>query len=142
MTPFNFLSLQIKVRIKINNFLELQMPFWSVIKYKPKDGCEDEFLKRAERLENQIGNDTRLSVWLKTTDCQVVQLRCKPSLDAILGTQDIGLDWLDCVDHLLEKDVKSSRTAAYSGYEVDDLRREIGLKLDYSNAYSNPPHNY
>ena len=110
------------------------MPYWSVIKYKPKDGCEDEFLKQAERLENQIANDTRLSVWLKTTDGQVVQLICKPSLDAILGTQDIGLDWLDCVDHLLEKDGKGGRTAAYSGYEVDDLRREIGPMLDYSNA--------
>ena len=110
------------------------MPYWSVIKYKSKDGCEDEFLKQAQRLENQIGNDTHLSVWLKTTDGQVVQLICKPSLDATLVTQGIGLDWLDCVDHLLEKDGKGNRTAAYSGYEVDDLRREIRLKLDYSNT--------
>ncbi len=43
------------------------------------------------------------------------------------------MDWLDSVDHLLEKDEEGSRTAAYSGYEVDDLRREIGLKLEYIN---------
>ena len=54
------------------------------------------------------------------------QLICKPSLDTILGTQDIGLDWLDSVDHLLEKDEEGSRTAEYSGFEVDDLRRKIG----------------
>ena len=54
------------------------------------------------------------------------QLICKPSLDTIVGTQDIGLDWLDIVDHLLEKDEEGSRTAAYSGFEVDDLRRKIG----------------
>ena len=109
------------------------MPYWSVIKYKPKGGCEDEFLRQAERLENEVGDDARLSIWLKTTDGQVEQLICKASLNAILGTQDIGLDWLDSVDYLLEKDEEGSRTAAYSGYEVDDLRREIGLKLEYIN---------
>ena len=62
--PSNFLSLLIKVRIKINNFWEPQMPYCSVIEYKPKDGCEDESLKQAEGLKNQIGEDARLSVWL------------------------------------------------------------------------------
>ena len=47
------------------------MPYWSVIKYKPKDRCEDEFLRQAERLENEVGDDARLSIWLKTTDGQV-----------------------------------------------------------------------
>ena len=105
-----------------------------MIKYNPKDRCDDEFLRQEERLENQIGDDARLSFWLKTTDDQVVQLICKASLDAFLGTQDIGLDWLDSVDHLLEKDLEGSRTAVYSSYYVDDLRREIGLKLDGTNA--------
>ena len=54
------------------------------------------------------------------------QLICKPSLGTILGTQDIGLDWLDIVDHLLERDEEGSSIAAYSGFEVDDLRRKIG----------------
>ena len=87
-----------------------------MIKYNPKDRCDDEFLRQEERLENQIGDDARLSFWLKTTDDQVVQLICKASLYAFLGTQDIGLDWLDSVDHLLEKDLEGSRTAAYSSY--------------------------
>ena len=78
-----------------------EVSYWSVIKYKPKKGCEDEFLENAERLENELGASERLSVWLKTTDGQVVQLICKSSLDAIIETQDIGLDWLDTVDHLL-----------------------------------------
>ena len=41
----------------------------------------------------------------------------------ILGTQHIGLERLDNVDHLLEQDGEGSRTAAFSGYKVDDLRR-------------------
>ena len=109
-----------------------EVSYWSVIKYKPKKNCEDEFLENAVRLENELGASERLSVWLKTTDGQVVQLICKSSLDAIIETQDIGLDWLDSVDHLLEKDEEGSRTVAYSGFEVDTLRREFGLNLKFS----------
>ena len=108
------------------------MSYWSVIKYKPQKGCEDEFLENAERLEKELGASQRLSVWLKTTDGHVVQLICKSSLDAIIETQDIGLDWLDTVDHLLEKDLEGSRTVAYSGFEIDTLRREFGLNLKFT----------
>ena len=108
------------------------MPYWSIIKYKPKEGCEDKFLKQAEQLENLLGDGERLDVWLKTTDGQVVQLICKETLEDILSHQDLGIDWLDRVDHLLEKDADGSRTAAYSGYEVDDLRRQFGVKLEFT----------
>ena len=54
------------------------------------------------------------------------------SLDAIIETQDVGLDWLDTVDHLLEKDNDGSRTVAYSGFEVNTLRREFGLNLKFT----------
>ena len=111
-----------------------EVSYWSVIKYKPQKGCEDEFLENAERLEKELGASERLSVWLKTTDGQVVQLICKSSLDAIIETQDIGLDWLDSVDHLLEKDEEGSRTVAYSGFEVDTLRREFGLNLKFTDV--------
>ena len=50
------------------------MPYWSVIKYKPKDGCEDEFLKQAEDFENQNSEGARLSVRLNTTEGLVVLL--------------------------------------------------------------------
>ena len=43
------------------------MPYWTVIKYKLKDIFEDEFLKQAEGLENQICEDAHPLVWLKTT---------------------------------------------------------------------------
>ena len=103
-------------------------------KVQAQKGCEDEFLENAERLENELGASERLSVWLKTTDGQVVQLICKSSLDAIIETQDIGLDWLDTVDHLLEKDNEGSRTVAYSGFEVNTLRREFGLNLKFTDS--------
>ena len=109
------------------------MPYWSVIKYNPKEGCDDEFLKQCGRIKSLDESDTHLSVFLKTTDGQVVQLICKETLEDILATQDIGLDWLDSVEHLLEKDDQGSRTAAYSGYEVDDLRSERGVKLEFTN---------
>jgi hypothetical protein len=43
--------------------------------------------------------------------------------------QDYGLDWLDSVDHLLEKDSEGSRTKAISAYEIDELRRIAGKDL-------------
>ena len=61
-----------------------------------------------------------------------MQLICKSSMDAIIETQDVGLDWLDTVDHLLEKDNDGSRTVAYSGFEVNTLRREFGLNLKFT----------
>ena len=109
------------------------MPYWSVIKYSPKDGYEDEFLKQCHRIKSLDENDMHLSVFLKTTDGQVVQLICKETLEDILATQDAGLDWLDSVDHLLKKDDKGSRTEAYSGYEINDLRSERGVKLEFTN---------
>ena len=38
---------------------------------------------------------------------------------AIVEGQIAGLEWLDSVDHLLEKDEEGSRTQAYSGLEMD-----------------------
>ena len=89
-------------------------------------------MKECDRLKHLDENDIHLSVILQTTDGHVVQLICKKTLDDILSTQDAGLDWLDSVDHLLEKDEEGSRTAAYSGYEVDDLRSERGVKLRFT----------
>ena len=68
---------------------------------------------------------------------QVLPIICKETLEDILAHQDLGIDWLDSVDHLLEKDADGSRTAAYSGYEVDDLRRQFGVKLEFTAFLTN-----
>ena len=50
---------------------------------------------------------------------EIVQISRIPRIDAIVEGQIEGLDWLDSVDHLLEKDAEGSRTQAYSVIEID-----------------------
>ncbi len=92
---------------------------WSVIKYKPKAGCADEFKEALERL-SEIMNKPDITWSLIELDTgEIVQISRIPSIDAIVEGQMEGLDWLDSVDHLLEKDADGSRTQAYSGLEID-----------------------
>ena len=92
---------------------------WSVIKYTPKHGCSDEFKMALERLA-EIMNKPDLTWSLIELDTgEIVQISRIPSIDAIVEGQIAGLEWLDSVDHLLEKDEDGSRTKAYSGLEMD-----------------------
>ena len=92
---------------------------WSVIKYTPKHGCSDEFKMALERLA-EIMNKPDLTWSLIELDTgEIVQISRIPSIDAIVEGQIAGLEWLDNVDHLLEKDEEGSRTQAYSGLEMD-----------------------
>ena len=104
------------------------MAIWTIVKYRPIEGCVDEFLNCAKRLEdNHPDKDTRFSVWLKTEEDHVVQITVRKTIDQLIDNQDYGLDWLDSVDHLLQKDESGSRTESWSAYEVDELRRVAGL---------------
>ena len=95
---------------------------WSVIKYKPKKGCEDEFknvgLKRLAEFMNRPDKNVTWSI-IELGTGEIVQLTRNESIDAIIGAQVDGVEWLDSVDHLLEKDKEGSRTQAYSGLEMD-----------------------
>lgn len=110
------------------------MAFWSVVKYTPKNGCLERFLTEAKRLERDIWGDKqqRLSFWLKTTTDEIVQLRASPDMETLIASQDKGLDWLDSVDHLLKKDGDGSRTKAYSGFEIEELRNLGCGQFDFS----------
>ena len=43
-----------------------------------------------------------------------------PNLDALIDGQVQGLEWLDSVDHLLEKYENESRTESFSGFSVGE----------------------
>lgn len=93
---------------------------WSVIKYKPKDGCEDEFKVGLRRLADIMNKNEGVSWSLIELDTgEIVQISRFPSIDVIVDGQIEGLEWLDSVDHLLVKDEEGSRTQAYSGLEIE-----------------------
>ena len=93
---------------------------WSIIKYKPKAGCEDEFKKDGlTRLAEMMEKYSATWSLIELDTGEIVQINRNPSIEATLEGQIEGKEWLDSVDHLLEKDEEGSRTSAYSGLELD-----------------------
>ena len=95
---------------------------WSIIKYRPKEGCEEEFIEALSRLYSMMRNNKQydyLNDFIKIEDTgEYVQIARMPSIDALIDGQIVGLDWLDSIDHLLEKYPEESRTEAFSGIKI------------------------
>ena len=95
---------------------------WSVIKYRPKNGCEDEFIEALKRLGNMMTENKSydfLNDFIRLDTGEFVQIARMPNLDALIDGQVSGLTWLDSVDHLLEKYESGSRTVAFSGFVLE-----------------------
>ena len=96
---------------------------WSVIKYKPKEGCEDEFVQELKRLGTMMKESKPydfLNTFIRLETGEFVQIARMPNLDALIDGQVQGLEWLDSVDHLLEKYENQSRTDSFSGFSVGE----------------------
>ena len=96
---------------------------WSVIKYKPKEGCEDQFVKELKRLGRMMKENKPydfLNAFIRLESGEFVQIARMPNLDSLIDGQVQGLEWLDSVDHFLEKDEKESRTDSFSGFSVEE----------------------
>ena len=88
----------------------METAVWSVIKYKPKAGSADEFKKALERVREIMNKPGIIYSFIELHTDEIGQITWIPSIDAIVEGQMEGLDWLDSVDHLLEKDADGSRT--------------------------------
>ena len=96
---------------------------WTIIKYKPKEGCEDKFVEGLKRLEQIIekskaGQEFQ-NKFIKIDSGEYVQIIGLPNLESLLDGQIEGLDWLDSVDQLLDYYEDYSRTEAFSGFVID-----------------------
>ena len=89
---------------------------WAVIKYKPKEGCEQEFIDALSRLDM---SHVVLNRYKKANNGEIVQMVQSRNIDEILVGQVAGLEWLGTVSHLLEH-YGESRTDAISGVIIDD----------------------
>ena len=91
----------------------------SFIRYKAKEGCEDEFL--AELKAANHGNSRFLS-WkiVSLGDREFIETLVYEDIEKIMDTQDGGVAWLDRVEHLLELYDDGSRTIAFSGIVVEE----------------------
>ena len=94
------------------------MKFWSVIKYKPKEDCEAEFVDGLKRLKEMF-EGKRVQNFIQLGSGEFVEIVCYDSMDIMLELQVEGLTWLDSVDRLLERYEEESRTDAFTGNELD-----------------------
>ena len=95
---------------------------WTVIKYKPKEGCEEEFLEGLRRLKQMMKDNKNydyINDFIKIDSTgEYVQIARMPSIDTLIEGQVDGLAWLDSVEHLLEKYEDDNRTDAFSGINI------------------------
>ena len=88
----------------------------SVVKFKVKDGFEDEFL---EALKSYDYSTAISSKALLLGENEYVTISEYSSIDAIGDDEVTGLEWLDSVTHMLEY-FGDSRTQSYSGFVAFD----------------------
>ena len=92
----------------------------SIIKYKPIEGCADQFeeeLQKLYQINKESGfTDKAIVKFTKLDDGSFIQIMICPNMDVLVEEQDEGLAWLDTVDHLLQKDEYGSRTEAVTGF--------------------------
>ena len=89
---------------------------WAVVKYKPKEGCEQEFIDALSTLDM---SHVVLNRYIKAYNGEIVQIVQSRNIDEVLEGQVAGLEWLDSVSHLLDY-YGESRTDAISGIVIDD----------------------
>ena len=95
----------------------MSVPVWSVVKFKIKDGCEDEFLAALVFEESHMKYMRSFNV-IKIDELEYANIVEYDDMTANFEVQDQSLDWLESVSHLLEYNGES-RTDAFSGIKVD-----------------------
>jgi hypothetical protein len=95
----------------------MSVPVWSVVKFKIKDGCEDEFLAAQVFEESHMKYMRSFNV-IKIDEHEYAHIVEYDDMNATFEVQDQSLDWLESVSHLLEYN-GDSRTDAFSGIKVD-----------------------
>ena len=78
---------------------------WAVIKFKPKEGCDDEFRDCLKGMKKIIKENypNSLSRIIKIDSGEYVHIIQYDTIDSIVDSQIDGLTWLDSVSHLLDK---------------------------------------
>ena len=89
---------------------------WSVVKFKVKSSCEEEFLEAHDFTDEHMSHFVSFRA-VQIDDCLVAHIAEYESLAKAFEAQDQGLDWLYSVEHLLEY-FEESRTEAFSGIEI------------------------
>ena len=91
----------------------------SFMRFKAKEGCEDEFLAELKAANMEI---SYLLSWqiVSLGDREFIQTLVSEDIENIMGMLDLGDAFLNRVEHLLERYEDGSRTNAFSGIVVEE----------------------
>ena len=95
---------------------EVSNKVWSVVKFKVKPGCEEQFLKANNFSHEHMSHFISFRA-LQIDDGLMANIAEYESLDKAFEAQDQGLDWLYSIEHLIDY-FDDSRTEAFSGIEL------------------------
>lgn len=88
----------------------------SVVKFKIKSGCEEEFLA-AHNFTNEHKSPFLSFRAIRVDGKLVVHIAEYENIEKVFAAQDQGLDWLTSIEHLIEY-YHDSRTEAFSGIQI------------------------
>ena len=95
----------------------MSVPVWSVVKFKIKDGCEDDFLAAHVFEDSHMRYMKSFNV-IKIGDLEYAHIVEYADMDDTFEVQDKSLSWLESVSHLLEY-YGDSRTDVFSGIKIE-----------------------
>ena len=73
----------------------------SIVRYKPKPECYDEFLKALQALQNERATAASPSAWTITKDDEIIRVVIRDLEE--FASDASNTNWLDTVRHLLQE---------------------------------------
>jgi hypothetical protein len=99
--------------LKPSDISKLPQPtFGSVVRYVVKEPFMSEM---GEALINSPSEEVVSQHTIATNDNEILNISLVPDLEDMITKEDLGVNWLDTVEHMIVKFPNGSRTDAYSG---------------------------
>ena len=92
------------------------MKIMSVVTFKVKDGYHEEFADAYRQAGSSSANFWRL---LAVGEDAFVSINELPAVEDVVEREEVGIPWLDTVEHMLVK-FGESRTSAFSGLVIEE----------------------
>ena len=99
--------------------MELRMNIMTVVKYKVKDGFEEDFVNAINEYDYSKSLSMRL---ISLPDNEYISIIEYDEIDKTSADEETGVNWLDTVEHMLVL-FGESRTEACSGIVVADYNQ-------------------
>ena len=92
------------------------MKIMSVVTFKVRDGYQEEFIEAYRKAGSTSANFWRFIAVGEDTFVSINEL---PAVEDVVEREEVGIPWLDTVEHMLVK-FGESRTSAFSGLVIEE----------------------